>query len=150
MSEKVYGIKDNKCLVDIIDVVYPVGSIYMTTSDRDPSEIFGGTWVAWGSGRVPVGVDTSQSEFNTIEKPGGEKHHLLTVDELANHAHNVIVFRGVGNVKGVSVSSPGSAGAWSMDTPVIEVDGAALHAGGDQPHNNLQPYITCYMWKRTA
>lgn len=84
-------------------LMHPVGSIYMTTVETNPSEIFGfGTWELWGAGRVPVGVDTTQSEFNTIEKTGG-----------------------------------------TQQLNAIEV-------GGSQPHDNLQPYITCYMFKRTA
>lgn len=46
-----------------------------------------GTWVAWGAGRVPVGVDTAQTEFNTVEKTGGEKTHTLATNEMPRHNH---------------------------------------------------------------
>ena len=69
------------------DTIYPVGSIYMSVNATNPSELFGGTWVAWGSGRVPVGVDTSDSDFLTIEKTGGEKTHELSINEMPSHIH---------------------------------------------------------------
>ena len=63
--------------------MYPVGSIYFSAVGTNPSELFGfGTWQAWGAGRVPVGVDASQTEFNAVEKTGGEKAHALTINEM--------------------------------------------------------------------
>lgn len=52
-------------------LIYPVGSIYMSVKNTSPSDLFGGTWEIWGSGRVPVGVDSGQTEFSTVENPGG-------------------------------------------------------------------------------
>lgn len=57
----------------IFDLIYPVGSIYMSVNPTNPATLFGGEWEAWGNGRVPVGIDTSQTEFNTVEKTGGDK-----------------------------------------------------------------------------
>lgn len=79
----------------IIDLVYPVGSVYMGTSPTNPAQIFGqGTWVAWGSGRVPVGVNTNDTSFNTVEKTGGVKDsvvpyhkHDFTGNALGTHTH---------------------------------------------------------------
>ena len=53
--------------------IFPIGSIYMSVTNTNPSNSFGGTWVLWGQGRVPIGVDTSQSEVNSVEKTGGTK-----------------------------------------------------------------------------
>lgn len=122
-------------------LMHRVGDIIFSTSDENPSTIYGGTWVAWGKGRVPVGVDTSDSDFNTVEKTGGEKEHTLTVDEMPSHKHD---FRQ--QFTGMPVSS-GDYGYYMIagtQTDVIK------NTGGNQPHNNLQPYITCYMWKRIA
>lgn len=67
---------------------YYVGKLIFDTKNVNPATYLGfGTWQLWGSGRVPVGVDTSQTEFNTVEKTGGEKTHKLTVAELASHTH---------------------------------------------------------------
>lgn len=70
------------------NLMYPVGSIYMSTSAANPTASFGGTWVAWGTGRVPVGVDASDTDFNTVEKIGGAKKHTLTAAESGLPAHN--------------------------------------------------------------
>lgn len=56
-----------------VDFIYPIGSIYFSINSQNPSKWFGGTWEAWGTGRVPVGIDTSQTEFNSVEKTGGSK-----------------------------------------------------------------------------
>lgn len=126
-------------------LMHRVGDIIFSTSDENPSTIYGGTWVAWGKGQVPVGVDTSDSDFNTVEKTGGEKEHTLTVDEMPSHTHAQYV-----------TSDNVSGGGIRVD---YTKDGASLpylqgintgSSGGNQPHNNIQPYITCYMWKRTA
>lgn len=122
-------------------LMHRVGDIIFSTSDENPSTIYGGTWVAWGKGRVPVGVDTSDSDFNTVEKMGGEKEHTLTVDEMPSHKHDF------GQQFATTSSLSGAYGYYMIagtQTDVIK------NTGGNQPHNNLQPYITCYMWKRTA
>ena len=59
--------KDGK-LQNILDFVHPVGSIYMTMDSQNPSTLFGGTWVRWGEGRVPVGVSANDSDFGTVEQ----------------------------------------------------------------------------------
>lgn len=63
---------------NIFDLVYPIGSIYMSVNDVNPGTLFGGTWVAWGDGRVPVGVKSSDSNFNTVEKTGGSNSENYT------------------------------------------------------------------------
>ena len=127
--------------------IFPVGSLFFSTTPTNPSAWMGGTWEAWGTGRVPVGVDTSQTEFNTVEKTGGEKTHKLTVQELASHPH---VFQGGSALftqpnQGIKGLGPGPY--WAEGVGAIS---STSNAGGDQPHNNLQPYITCYIWKRVA
>lgn len=148
-------------------LMHPVGSIYMTTIETNPSEIFGfGTWELWGAGRVPVGVDTTQSEFNTIEKTGGKKTHTLTLQEIPSHNHmgktyskNYNAGKTIPKSRAYArsyVDNDTTLGVWKYSggegvsgaeiTDMIETS----NSGGNQPHNNLQPYITCYMFKRTA
>lgn len=127
------------------DNLYPVGSIYMTTTMTSASQVnaaLGGTWEAWGKGRVPVGVDTSETEFNTVEKTGGEKTHTLTVQEMPSHHHSLCRGQYGNQYMEYIAYSSGAATAWR--------DAAMADTGGGQAHNNLQPYITCYMYKRTA
>lgn len=124
----------------IFDLVYPVGSIYMSINSTNPSTLFGGTWVAWGSGRVPVGVNTAQFPFNTVEKTGGEINHTLTVAELPSHSHPIPQHYGGGSLHG-----------WVQRIDEVDyIMSETGDTGSGQAHNNLQPYITCYMWKRTA
>lgn len=117
--------------------IFPVGSIYMSVVSTNPSAFFGGTWTAFGAGRTVVGIDAGQTEFDTVEETGGAKTHTLTVDEIPAHTHS-IPFETVENIGGNSGTRafPGTSATGS--------------AGGGQAHNNLQPYVVVYMWKRTA
>lgn len=152
-----YGICENKCLVEItaesipglksavVDMLYPVGSIHMSVNSANPSTYFGGTWVSWGAGQVPVGVNASDSDFSTVEKTGGEKTHTLTEDEMPKHRHGSMslpVNYASGTKEGRFVVAPDS----SYSSTYINT----TYSGNGTAHNNLQPYITCYMWKRTA
>jgi hypothetical protein len=129
------------------DALYPVGCIYITTIATNPQDLFGGTWVAWGTGRVPVGIDAAQTEFNTVEKTGGEKTHTLSIPETPAHAHGVKT----NSANGVETSTDNSARAgWNGFVWESKSGYGTTSTGGGGAHNNLQPYITCYMWKRTA
>lgn len=128
-----------------MNVIYPVGSIYMSATMSTVAQVqtaLGGTWVKWGAGRVPVGVDTSQTEFNTVGKTGGEKTHTLTTAEMPVHSHDLR--RGnYGNARNEEI-------AYSDGNAAQITSAGVSNSGGGQAHNNLQPYITCYMYKRTA
>jgi hypothetical protein len=120
--------------------IYPVGSIYMNaTSSTNPATLIGfGTWVAFGAGRVPVGIDSGDTDFDTAEETGGAKTHTLTVDEMPAHTHSV-------------PNSGSQNNSFDSGTTVgNDVTGTSGSTGGGQAHNNLQPYIVVYMWKRTA
>lgn len=123
---------------------HPVGSLFETTVSTNPGTLYGGTWAAWGGGRTPVGVNTADTSFNTVEKTGGEKTHILTVAETPSHSHrtNDIAVYGQGTTGFNFVSDPN--GDWKGHYRISE------SVGGGQAHNNLQPYITCYIWKRTT
>ena len=127
----------------IFNSIYPVGTIYMTVTEVNPQELFGGTWVSWGCGRVPVGVNNSIADFSTIERTGGEIAHTLTTEEMPSHTHNLIG----GAVQGLTAVAEGSfiSGVWSSPGQNL-----ITSSGGNAAHNNLPPYITCYMWKRVA
>lgn len=137
----------------IVDIVYPVGSIYMSVNPANPSTLFGGTWVSWGAGRVPVGVDTSDTAFDTVEETGGEKKHTLTKTEMPAHTHSTLPMAAQrGNVT-LTFAATGFGGSGSSGGYLVNngsSDYPSSSAGGGEAHNNLQPYITCYMWKRTA
>lgn len=135
--------------LSFFNLVYPIGSIYMSVNPTNPSELFPRTaWMEWGQGRVPVGVDPSQAEFNAAEKIGGSKTVTLTVDQMPRHTHNVPKPEWYG------VTSEPDTGFGLLRTKNPNKDGSdgfvSASAGGGKAHSNLQPYITCYMWVRTA
>ena len=147
-------------LTTIYNAIYPVGSIYMSMNSVNPSTLFvGTTWEPWGAGRVPVGVDANDTDFASAGLEGGEKTHTLTVEEMPNHNHEgVYKFRynnetewsrilmrdrATANSDGYNFISPDTP-----DTQNSEI--SSPYTGGNGAHNNLQPYITCYMWKRIS
>lgn len=127
----------------VLDTYYPIGKIYITVGNENPNETIGGTWIKFGAGRCLVGVDTSQTEFNAVEKTGGEKTHTLTIDEMPSHSHNMKVKQ---NASSFSDGYPTAGNTYDY----FESNSPIIATGGNQPHNNLQPYITCYMWKRIS
>lgn len=135
---------ENLSNTGLLDYIYPVGSIYMSVNSNNPGMVFGGSWVPWGTGRVPVGVDTGDGSFNTVEKTGGEKTHKLTTNEMPSHGHqtNITLGNRTQSGSGIWAAAPGE-----VDSTWV---GYAGRVGRSAAHNNLQPYITCYMWKRTA
>jgi hypothetical protein len=133
---------------NLIDIIYPVGSIYFTASAVSPSTSIGGSWVRYAQGKCLFGVDDADTDF-ALETTGGEKEHTLTVAEMPSHTHtlddnyrqltqNGAIYHNDLNNKVFTATTPGSA----VDTTSA--------TGGDQPHENLPPYIAIYIWKRTA
>lgn len=124
--------------ISLLDV-YPVGSIYMSVNNVNPSTLFGGTWQLWGAGRVPVGVDTNDTNFNTVEKTGGKK--VFNGIHLTNYLADGSTqygFPNIGNYANRTIVASGDiGGSGHREEKPIKI-------------SLLQPYITCYMWKRTA
>lgn len=124
---------------------YYVGKIIMDTENINPAVYLGfGTWELWGSGRVPVGVDINDEEFNTVEKTGGEKAHTMTLEELVKHRHTMAI----NAPKSVQQYANGEA-RWPLINDASSIKNTST-VGESKPFNIMQPYITCYMWKRTA
>lgn len=134
---------------------WPVGSIYMGVTSANPNTLLGGgTWTAWGTGRVPVGIDTGQTEFDTVEETGGTKTHLhgMTSAGAAVYAGGAVYTRTTDvGVPWFSNREFDASGSTVSLTPVsIGSDGVVEILGTSDAASTLQPYITCYMWKRTA
>jgi hypothetical protein len=123
---------------------HPIGSIEVNVSGTNPGTYLGGTWKAFGSGRTLVGVNTSDTSFNTVEKTGGEKNHTLTVNEMPKHSHNL-----PGRVLYYTAGG-GEAFRENAGRDVTSNNSTSFDTGGGQSHNNLQPYITVYFWKRVS
>jgi len=119
---------------------FPVGSLYFNINNINPSNYFGGTWERYAKGRVLVGVDENDSDFQTEGQTGGESTHTLTATEMVSHRHQLRQIQD-------SVAS-GSIAMILQGSGTIGFESDSV--GGGQPHNNLMPFATCYIWKRTA
>ena len=134
--------------------MYPVGSIKMSTISDNPSTYLGfGTWVAWGSGRVPVGINASDSDFQTAEKTGGSKtinlEHQHTETIGADEKRMYLAASSTGGLWGSNViNTTAMSWAGSANAGTIRVNYTQKSLSGGK--TIVQPYITCYMWKRTA
>ena len=221
---------------ELFDLIYPVGSIYMSVNSVNPSTLFGGVWEAWGEGRVPVGVGTADGKTFAANEQGGKaevtltsaqsgvpahnhglnshKHtydktnantgsHVLTISEMPSHNHNkktlsgwfdlrrwgrsgsmVVDNGGIVSQVGKTVVANGTGQVSENDGTVQTIVINATHthdsqgggsghthtigttstnsgpasgstanntaANASSAHTNLQPYITCYMWKRVS
>jgi len=138
---------------NIADVVYPVGAIFTTVTAYANSAavvtaIGGTTWVAFGAGKVLIGVDTGDSDFNTIEETGGAKTHTLTTSEIPAHTHTITA--GGSNTDSGNGDYPSGSAALYNNSTHTWTNLAAANTGGGGAHNNVQPYITVYFWKRTV
>lgn len=123
---------------------FPVGSIYISVNNINPSTYFGGTWEAFGTGRTLVGVDTSQTEFNSVKKTGGSKYL-----QAHDHANTVLTRKYQDLCYGLDATffagEPSGQGQYNITRWSGDVHGVTTGNSG-----NLQPYITVYMWLRTA
>jgi microcystin-dependent protein len=119
---------------------FPVGSVFIAVVSTNPGTLLGyGTWSAFAAGRVLVGLDSGQTEFDTVEETGGAKTHTLTTGEMPAHTHTI------------SMSASGTSNTRAEQGTSTETGTQTSgSAGGGGAHNNLQPYIVVYMWKRTA
>ena len=126
-----------------INSIYPVGSIIIRDDSQDMSNFMGFTWEKVFAGRVLVGLDTTQTEFNTIGKTGGEKTHKLTIDEMPKHMHDY----SVGNNPTTDANFSYSASAYVGTNPKML---GTTTTGGGNAHNNLQPYQVVAYWQRIS
>jgi len=136
---------------------YPVGSIYMNATDNtNPATLLGfGTWTAFGAGRVPVGINSGDTAFDTVEETGGSKDAVLV-----SHTHTAAV-SDPGHAHGYTRATTTSgleAGPHPVHpasvsdtttTAVTNITVANSTEGVSATNANLQPYIVVYMWKRT-
>ena len=155
---------------------HPIGSIEVNVSGTNPGTYLGGTWEAFGSGRTLVGINSNDSDFDTVEETGGEKTHTLTTNEIPAHTHGSKSLVGTwanwgegsgqvsrtangykvtGIVSAVGDNNQygwGTATGRDSDNTSLKIDATHEHnsVGGSQAHNNLQPYITVYFWKRVS
>ena len=143
-----------------LELAFPIGSTYITQENINPSTILGfGTWER-SKGKVFVGLDENDANFNTIGKTGGETTHTLTVAEMPYHNHSIAVAgtrldsNGDTIFRAQTYNAIGGEGFWDIGlarTGSGTHDANITNTGENQPHNNLQPYeVVGYMWIRRA
>jgi hypothetical protein len=139
----------------LVDLIYPIGSIYITVSDTNPSILFPGTtWSAYAAGRVLVGQDTTDSNFDTLEETGGSANAVVV-----SHSHRQKMNRddnGLGTHTwhtGVPDDGVSKYGAFPYDVVATTSTRSYVYTetvGESGTDKNLQPYIVVKMWKRIS
>lgn len=127
---------------DLLDMVYPVGSIYMSVNNVSPQSFLGGTWE-----QIKDTFLLSAGDTYTAGDTGGEATHTLTVQEMPSHTHSWNGFRSLDHDAGDAARQAISAQRFNNDPTQ---SGTINNTGGGQAHNNMPPYLTVYMWKRTS
>lgn len=135
---------------------HPIGSVYISMSVTSPAELFGGIWERTAEGKAIVGVDEGDADFSIAERELGEKGHVLSVEEMPSHDHRGIYWLGDTENGNISLNAGGANPGYSLKE---WASGAVPEAyptiytgynGGGKEHNNIQPSMTFYIWKRTA
>ena len=121
----------------VIDKIYPVGSIYMSTANVSPATFMGGTWV-----QIQDTFLLAAGTTYTAGDTGGEATHTLTVQEMPSHKHSIPYVFGSLNGGGSWITDAGSTSNYNPN--------ATGATGGGQAHNNMPPYLVVYVWQRTA
>lgn len=150
-AERMKHIEDG--IADLYNAIFPVGQIVIKGDNEDYSNWLGFTWERTAVGKVLVGIDSTDTDFNTIGKTGGEKTHKLTIDEMPSHKPTLIMSYTVTQAhthvggtyaKSFAEGANPSGGTYEANDERIKI------IGGDEPHNNLQPYQVVAYWKRIA
>ena len=140
----------------VLDNVYPIGSIYMNVNSTNPGTLFGGTWEQI-QGKFLLGMSSSYPAGSQ----GGEASHTLTTEEMPSHGHNpanqagyygfITNSKKAFEVGDMGVQS-GSGRYYPYSTAAFDISRNSLTGttGGGNSHNNMPPYLSIYIWKRTA
>ena len=132
---------------NLIDIVYPIGFIITTFTNTNPSTLLANTtWVRFGEGKCVVGVDDADADF-AEGATGGEKEHTLSETEMPVHTHGF--FDNQRNFRTAWVGFVPQGGN-QQEHYISQNPDTTNPAGGSQPFNIMNPYISCYMWRRTA
>ena len=148
----------------IFDMVYPIGSIYLSTISTNLATYFYGFWERWGQGRVLIGVNENDGDFNWVEKTGENKNRRHEFRIGMHWYYGSAVGEGAFNTTGAYRFSDNQYDGWARELNSMDVNlnnnaasatrtvnAAGKWSKGDTSEvSTLQPYITCYMWKRTG
>lgn len=125
---------------DLFDKIYPIGSIYMSINNTNPSVLFGGSWQ-----QIKDTFLLSAGDNYTAGDIGGEANHTLTVDEIPSHSHRTGIYTDYSTLPPARESTVTGYRTVAYGTESTVRTGST---GGGQAHNNMPPYLTVYMWQR--
>lgn len=125
---------------------FPVGSIYMSVDSTSPASFLGGTWE-----QIKDKFLLGAGDTYTNGATGGEATHTLTKGEMPNHNHQLLRYLDTGSAYSAGYGAGDHTGILSETASTAFIPSMwTSYVGGDQPHNNMPPYLVVYMWKRTA
>ncbi|MEQ7201103.1 phage baseplate protein, partial [Enterococcus avium] len=127
----------------LLNMVYPIGSIYMSVNSATPATLFGGTWERFSKGRVLVGVDESDTVLATSGKQGGSTNPLTAHTHTTQLTTYRVTSTGSGAVNNLARST-------DQGNAMTGEFGSVTSTGDNTDHKNWQPFTTVYIWKRTA
>jgi microcystin-dependent protein len=157
-----------------VSAAWPIGSVFISVVSTNPATLLGlGTWSAFAAGRVLVGFNAADADFDAAEKTGGSKTHTLSVQEMPSHTHvqnshthtqqphshtyasQTATTGGASSYEHGAIDTSSTAAESTISTNAATATNDAATAvnqntGGGSAHNNVQPFITVFMWKRTA
>lgn len=125
----------------LLSEVFPINKIEVFFDAEDHSSFLGFQWEMVSQGKMPIGLNTSDTDFDSIGKTGGEKEHTLTSDEIPPLSVNL---------KGARIGAGGTQELIYWNGASTDYIGVGTTDGGEQPHNNMPPYIVMAFWKRIA
>lgn len=132
----------NELIDELNENLYPIGFRMFVNNDTDYTNHLGFTWKKVAKGRVLVGKDEDDTDFNELGKTGGEKTHILTLSEMPQHNHSINTANGQGNMEWGYQFDYGEHNA--------SYNGIMEKVGGSKPHNNMQPYEVVNIWERIS
>ena len=134
----------NYSLSALINLIYPIGSIYLSVNSTSPQQLFGGEWEQIKDKFLLSAGDTYSSGSE-----GGEAAHTLTVAEMPSHNHSLSDPIDKNNIK---LGYETGDANWALTKRAASYDYTLTtnNTGGGAAHNNMPPYIAVYVWKRTA
>lgn len=139
-----YMIQNPIAKSELLDLIYPIGSVYINVQNVSPENFIGGVWEQI-QGRFLLAM---QNGRYTAGDTGGEETHTLLISEMPTHRHGVYINNGGETVSQEAIEE--SAYSWMQDggqtSPALSIE---EFVGGNQPHNNMPPYLVVYMWQRT-
>ena len=135
-----------KYVDNMVDLIYPVGSIYMSANDTSPSILFGGEWE-----RIKDRFLISAGDNYEAGTTGGEAKHTLSIEEMPSHNHTITLLdSGDGGIATDGLTVQRGYYGNGANLAQIPQNFGIGNNGGNMPHNNMPPYLAVYMWKRTA